>query len=268
MIDISVSNYNYVILNQKNGIEEIQLNRPEKLNALNYPLIMEIVEILEESMKKKEIRVIVIKGAGKSFCSGDDLKSMGPNGVRFKPLKDGSKLPHHRMVRLIRNIQKPVIALLHGYCLGAGFDLALACDFRIAADTLEIGDHRASRAICVMSGASWFLPRIVGFGKAAEIIFTGKHLNVKEAYDIGLITEYFPEKEFKKKSKEFIKKIAKMPTKCIGYNKAMLNYSLRNDLFPSLNHEFKLYCKNIATKDFGEGMRSFQEKREPKFSGK
>ncbi|MFO7796694.1 MAG: enoyl-CoA hydratase/isomerase family protein [Promethearchaeia archaeon] len=255
-------------LKQNNGVLNIILNRPEKLNALNYPLIMEIVDVLEKSMKNKEIRVITIKGAGKCFCTGDDLKKMGPNGVQFAPLDDGSQLPHQRMVRLIRKIQKPVIALLHGYCLGAGFDLALACDFRIAANNLEIGDHRASRAICVMSGGTWFLQRIVGFGRATEIILTGKHLNAKEAYEIGLITQYFSENEFEKESEKFIQKIAQMPTKCLGYNKTMLNYSLRNDLFPSLKNEFRLYCKNIATKDFGEGMKSFQENREPKFIGK
>ncbi|MGM0468990.1 MAG: enoyl-CoA hydratase/isomerase family protein [Promethearchaeati archaeon] len=260
--------YESINLKQNNGVLNIILNRPEKLNALNYPLIMEIVDVLEKSMKNKEIRVITIKGAGKCFCTGDDLKKMGPNGVQFAPLDDGSQLPHQRMVRLIRKIQKPVIALLHGYCLGAGFDLALACDFRIAANNLEIGDHRASRAICVMSGGTWFLQRIVGFGRATEIILTGKHLNAKEAYEIGLITQYFSENEFEKESEKFIQKIAQMPTKCLGYNKTMLNYSLRNDLFPSLKNEFRLYCKNIATKDFGEGMKSFQENREPKFIGK
>lgn len=268
MICIQNNNYKYISIGFDNGIKNILLNRPKRLNALNYPLIMEIINVLEDSIKDKKIRVIVIKGAGRCFCSGDDLKRMGPDGVKFKPLEDGSQLPHQRMVRLIRKIQKPVVALLHGYCLGAGFDLALACDFRIASDNLEIGDHRASRAICVMSGGSWFLPKIVGFAKATELILTGKHLSAEEAYNIGLITKYYPESRLEEKSMEFIEKISKMPTKCLGYNKAMLNYSLRNDLFPSLKHEFKLYCKNIATRDFGEGMKSFKEKRDPKFIGR
>ncbi|TXT67656.1 MAG: 3-hydroxypropionyl-coenzyme A dehydratase [Promethearchaeota archaeon] len=229
---------------------------------------MEIVGVLEDSMRNKNIRVITIEGKGNHFCSGDDLKSMGPDGVRFKPLEDGSQLPHQRMNRLIRQIQKPVIALLKGYCLGAGFDLALACDFRIASDTLEIGDHRASRAICAMSGASWLLPRIVGYGRATELLLTGKHLTAKEAYEIGLITKYYPQKRFPENSDEFVKTIAHMPTKCLGYNKTMLNFSIRNEFFPSLKNEFKLYCKNIASKDFAEGMKSFNEKREPKFIGR
>jgi enoyl-CoA hydratase/carnithine racemase len=265
---ISINDYKYILVSSRGGIIRIKLNRPERLNALNYPLIMEIVEILEKSMKNRKIRVITVQGAGNNFCSGDDLQSMGPEGVKFKPLDDGSQLPHQRMVRLIRKIRKPVIALLEGYCLGAGFDLALACDFRIAADNLEIGDHRASRAICVMSGGSWLLPRIIGFGRATELVLTGRHLDAKKAYEIGLITQYFPENEFGTKSTEFIQDIATMATKCLGYNKAMLNYSLRNDFFPSLQNEFKLYCKNIASKDFGEGMKSFQEKRDPKFIGR
>jgi 2-(1,2-epoxy-1,2-dihydrophenyl)acetyl-CoA isomerase len=229
---------------------------------------MEIVNVLEMIQHHKHIRVVVIEGNGKSFCSGDDMVSMGPNGVKFEPLEDGSKLPHHKVVRLIREIKKPVIALLHGYCLGAGFDLALACDFRLAANNLKIGDFRVSRAICIMSGASWFLPRLVGFTRATDILLTGRLLEAKEAFEIGLINKIYSLSEFKVKSQQYIKRISEMPTKAIGYNKTMLNYSLYNELFPSLHHEFKLYCKNIRTYDFGEGMRSFIKKRDPKFKGR
>ena len=229
---------------------------------------MEIVDVLENIEKEKSIRVIVIEGSGKSFCSGDDMVSMGPEGVKFEPLEDGSRMPHHKVVCLIREIQKPVVALIHGYCLGAGFDIALACDFRLAADDLKIGDHRTTRAHCVLSGASWFLPRIVGFGRATEIILMGRHLDAREALKIGLVNQVYPNKVFKQKSLEFIKKISNLPTKCLGYNKSMLNFSQFNELFPSLQNEFKLYCKNIRTYDFGEGMKSFIKKREPKFKGR
>ncbi|MFX1552420.1 MAG: enoyl-CoA hydratase/isomerase family protein [Promethearchaeota archaeon] len=246
----------------------ITLNRPDKLNALQYPLLLEIIDILEAIKKDKTIRVIVIEGKGKCFSSGDDMKSLGHEGPRFKPLEDGSRMPHHKVVRLIREIQKPVIALLHGYCLGAGFDIALSCDFRLAADNLEIGDHRITRAQCILSGASWFLPRIIGFARATDIILTGRHLDAKEALEIGLVNKVFPLEEFKQKSLEFIRKITDLPTKCFGYNKAMLNFSQYNELFPSLQNEFRLYLKNIRTYDFGEGMKSFMKKREPKFKGR
>ena len=229
---------------------------------------MEIIEVLEAIKKDKTIRVILLEGAGDNFSSGDDMKSLGPKGPQFKPLEDGSRMPHHKVVRLIREIQKPVIALLHGYCLGAGFDIALSCDFRLAADNLKIGDHRTTRAHCVLSGASWFLPRIIGFARATDIILTGRHLDAKEALEIGLVNQVFPLGEFKQKSLEFIRKIADLPTKCLGYNKAMLNFSQYNQLFPSLQNEFRLYCKNIRTYDFGEGMKSFMKKREPKFKGR
>jgi len=229
---------------------------------------MEIIDVLISLKKKKSIRVLVIEGSGGNFSSGDDMKSMGPEGVRFKPLSDGSRMPHHKMVRLIREIQKPVVALLSGYCLGAGFELALSCDLRLAADDLKIGDYRSTQAQCVMSGASWFLPRIIGFGRATEIILTGRLLEPKEALEVGLISKVFPFSEFEEKSKEYLQKVAEMPTRCLGYDKTMLNYSQINELFPSLQQEFKLYCKNIATKDFGEGMYSFQKKRKPKYTGR
>ena len=261
-------NFDYIFFKIENNIGTITLNRPKRLNALNYPLLLEIIAVLETNFKNKLIRAFVIEGNSQSFSSGDDLKSMGPDGVKFKPLEDGSKLPHHRLIKLIREVQKPVIALLQGYCLGAGFELALSCDFRIAADNLKIGDQRIKRAHCVMSGASWLLPRLIGFARATEIILTGRLLDAFEAEKIGLITKVHPLSEFKIKSKEFIESITKLPTKCLGYNKKMLNYSQYNELTPSLNHEFKLYCKNIASYDFGEGMKSFKEKREPKFKGK
>ncbi len=262
------TNFKYILYEFKDGIGKITINRPDKFNALQYPLLMEIVEVFKSIMKKKLLRAVILEGAGENFSSGDDMKSMGPEGVKFTPLEDGSRMPHHKVVRLIREIQKPVIALLKGYCLGAGFDIALACDFRLAADNLKIGDHRTNRAHCILSGASWFLPRIVGFGRATEIILTGRHLDAKEALDIGLITKVYPIDEFKEKSFEFVRKIVQMPTKCLGYNKAMLNFSQFNELFPSLQNEFRLYCKNIRTYDFGEGMNSFIKKREPKFKGR
>ncbi|MFX0010505.1 MAG: enoyl-CoA hydratase/isomerase family protein [Candidatus Hermodarchaeota archaeon] len=257
-----------IFFSVENSIARIALNRPKRLNALNYPLLIEIINVLESNSKNKLIRAFVLEGNSQSFSSGDDLKSMGPEGVKFKPLEDGSKLPHHKVIRLIREIQKPFIALLQGYCLGAGFELALACDFRLAADNLRIGDQRINRAHCVMSGASWLLPRLIGFARATDIILTGRSLDANEALSIGLVNKVYPTSEFKTKSEEFIQSIANLPTKCLGYNKNMLNFSQNNELFPSLTHEFKLYCKNIATYDFGEGMNSFQQKREPKFRGK
>ncbi|MFX1298076.1 MAG: enoyl-CoA hydratase/isomerase family protein [Promethearchaeota archaeon] len=265
---MSEKKYEYIIYKLENGIGTITLNRPEQLNALKYPLIMEIVDILESSMKKKAIRVLVIEGNGRAFCAGDDLKSMGDEGFKFEPLEDGSRIPHQRMIKLIRKIPKPVIALVHGFCLGAGFELALACDFRLAADNLRIGDHRASRAICMMSGASWLLPRIVGFGRATEIIMTGRHLDAKEALEIGLVTKVYPFAEFKERSRTFIQKIAELPTRCLGFNKTMLNFSQVNELFPSLQHELDLYMRNMATYDHFEGIKSFLEKRDPIFKGK
>jgi 2-(1,2-epoxy-1,2-dihydrophenyl)acetyl-CoA isomerase len=250
------------------GIGAITINRPDKLNALNYPLIMEIVDVLENGGKNENIRVITIEGSGNCFSSGDDLKNMGPDGFKFNPLEDGSQLPHQRMLNMIRNVPKPVIALLHGYCLGAGFELALACDIRLASDNLEIGDHRSNRAICVLCGASYFLPRLVGFGRATEIIFSGRHLEAKEALEIGLVNYIYPANEFKKKAGEYVQNMANLPTTCLGYDKNMLNFSEYNQLIPSLQHELKLFTKNMRTQDSREGMKSFLERRKPTYIGK
>lgn len=246
----------------------IILNRPKRLNALRFHTVIEIIDVFESFAKDKTIRLVVLKGYGRDFCSGDDIKKIGPEGDGFPPLDEKFKLPHHKLIYLIREIQKPVVAMLHGYCLGAGFELALACDFRLAADNLEMGDHRTSRAICMLHGASWFLPRLIGLARATDIIFTGRDLDAKEALDIGLINKVYPLEEFDKRSTEFINKLARMPTKCLGYNKTMLNFSLENDLVNSLQNEFYLYNENMKTHDFREGNRSFLEKRDPVFKGR
>ncbi len=243
------------------------MNRPDRLNAFNYPLLGEFNKALEICRNEESLRVLVIKGNGRSFCSGDDLKGMGSDQFPFKEDNNGDRLPNQTMIRLIRELPIPVIALLHGYCLGAGFELALACDFRIASENLEIGDHRVTRSIGVLCGASWFLPRIVGFARATEIILTGRHLNAKEAYNIGLVTRFFPADIFEEKSNAFISEIAHLPTKCLGYNKQMLNFSQVNDLFPSIQNELDLFIKNRVTNDSREGLKSFLEKRDPKYTG-
>ncbi|MHA2038066.1 MAG: enoyl-CoA hydratase/isomerase family protein [Promethearchaeota archaeon] len=267
-MSISEKKYKDIIYTVDEGISSITLNRPNKLNALRYLTIMEILDAFELIKRDKTIRVIVINGAGRSFCSGDDFEIMGTKRTEFPPLDPNFKMPHHKLVYLIREIQKPVIALLHGYCLGAGLELALACDFRLSADNLEIGDHRTTRAICMLHGASWFLPRLIGFSRATEIILTGRHLDAKEAMEIGLVHRVYPARAFNQCSKEFIQEIAQMPTRCLGYNKAMLNYSIRNDLISSLQNEFLLFNTNMKSYDFREGNRSYLEKRKPQYKGR
>jgi 2-(1,2-epoxy-1,2-dihydrophenyl)acetyl-CoA isomerase len=120
----------------------------------------------------------------------------------------------------------------------------------------------------MLHGASWFLPRLIGFARATEIVLTGRHLDAKEALEIGLVSQVYSATDFDEKSQEFIQKIANMPTKCLGYNKAMFNFSFVNDLTSSLQNEAYLFTENMKTYDSREGSRSFLQKREPKFKGK
>ncbi len=262
--------YSYILFNVENGVGTITLNRPEQLNALKFKMLMEIDDAITSSMERNDIRVLVIKGNGRSFCAGDDLKGMeeGDEQFQYEDAGDGLIIPQHSVIKHIRDIKKPVIALLHGHCLGAGYEVALACDIRLAADNLKIGDHRTTRAICAISGASWLLPRIVGFGRATEIIMTGRHLGAAEALNIGLVNYIYPFSEFQEKAQEFILKMSELPTACLGNNKAMLNFSQDNELVPSLQNELHLYVENMVTHDHSEGINSFIEKRVPKFQGK
>jgi 2-(1,2-epoxy-1,2-dihydrophenyl)acetyl-CoA isomerase len=120
----------------------------------------------------------------------------------------------------------------------------------------------------MMSGASWFLPRLIGFGKATDLIMTGRHLDAKEALEIGLINKIYPATDFEVQAMKYVQNLASLPTRTIGYNKTRLNYSLVNDLAPSMQNEFNLTVRNMGTRDYSEGITSFREKRKAIFKGK
>jgi 2-(1,2-epoxy-1,2-dihydrophenyl)acetyl-CoA isomerase len=246
------------------GVLAITLNRPGQLNALNFPLLRELLALMREVAPRDEVRVVTLAGAGsRAFSSGDDLKGMLP-----EPGLDSAPTAHHPLAMLMRELPKPVVALLHGYVLGAGFELALACDLRLAADDLEMGAHRATRAIAPIAGATWFLPRVVGYTRALELLFTGRHLDASEAHAWGLVNYVWPLADFEAQASAYVEMLARLPTRALGAFKLSAEFGTSHSLRDSLAYEIGLAGQNRNTEDSLEGLNSFLEKRDPEFTGR
>ena len=245
------------------GVLSITMSRPERLNALNYRMLREVSQLIEHAGDTPEIHVVTLRGDGtRAFCSGDDLKGMEP-----RPGIDSSATVHHQLITAIRELPKPVIALVCGWALGHGFELACACDLRLCADNIEVGDHRVTRAIGMNGGSTWFLPRIVGRGRALEVVMTGRHLNAREALEWGWANRVWPLDEFDERADEYVTMLTQLPTVTVGVFKAAVEYSEAHSLRDSLANELVLSERNRQTDDAQEGRRSFLEKRTPIFTG-
>ena len=245
------------------GVLSITLNRPERLNALNYRLLREVSQLIEHARLTQEIRVVTLRGQGtRAFCSGDDLRGMEP-----EPGVDSSRTVHHQLLTAMRELPKPVVALICGFALGHGFELACACDLRLGADNIEVGDHRVTRAIVANGGSTWFAPRIVGQGRALELLLTGRHLDAPEALEWGWLNRVWPLDEFDQRADEYVEMLAQLPTVAVGVFKSALEYSMAHGFRDSLAHELEVRERNQGTYDAQEGRRSFLEKRTPDFKG-
>jgi 2-(1,2-epoxy-1,2-dihydrophenyl)acetyl-CoA isomerase len=246
------------------GVLAITLHRPERLNALNYRMLREIQQLIDHARETQAIRVVTLRGQGtQAFCSGDDLKGMEP-----EPGIDSSPTVHHPLLLSIRSLPKPVIALVYGWALGHGFELASACDLRLAADNIEVGDHRVTRAIELNGGASWFLPRLVGRGRALELLMTGRHLKAREAIEWGWANYVWPMAEFEERAAAYVEMLARLPTVTVGIYKDAVNYAEEHGLRDALAYELEIRPRSRNTEDSVEGRRSFHEKRTPVYKGR
>lgn len=261
--------YSVVLYVKEDGIATITFNRPEVLNAFNLQLVEEAVDALRDASEDPNVRVVVIRGAGRAFSAGDDLKELQPPeelSLRTGPeydeyLRRGS----HRLVREIRYIKKPVIASIHGICYGAGFIVALACDFRIASE-----DARFSTPF-ILRGLAWgayILQLAVGFIKATELLLTGRVIDAKEAEQMGLINRVVQGEMLEAVTREFAERFVDAPTATIGMIKTALNMSLGATLERGLENDFYTCLCTLFSEDTREGIRSFLERRKPLFKGR
>lgn len=266
--------YQTILLDKAEGIATLTLNRPERLNALNDQMAEELVDVLHVIDKDDEIRVLVITGAGRAFCSGADVRD------RFMRLIEEAKKGEGRVERLgvgrfaeeacmaLQKLRPPVIASINGPAVGFGCTLALACDMRIASDEARLGLVFVRVGLTPEFGSTYFLPRLVGIAKACELVFTGKIIDATEAKEIGLVNQVVPAAQLKATTDELAKSIAEGPPLAIQLAKGGLHQGLSNDLSTQLQYETFAISTCRQTQDHEEGARAFLEKRKPVFQGK
>ncbi|MBB5150118.1 MULTISPECIES: enoyl-CoA hydratase [Ureibacillus] len=248
------------------GIGLITLNRPEAANAMSIQLLTDLNECLDEVAKNREIRVVLITGSGdKAFCAGADLKerkNMNEQQVRETVRLIGST------VNRVEALPQPVIAVLNGVAFGGGLELALACDLRIASSEAKMGLTEVSLGIIPGAGGTQRLPRLIGLGKAKELIYTARRITASEALEINLINEVVEKEDLLKRATELAREIAKNAPLSLIQAKIAINKGIEVDLTTGLKIEELAYNELLYTEDRMEGLVAFQEKRQPQYVGR
>ncbi|MBW7844091.1 MAG: enoyl-CoA hydratase/isomerase family protein [Bacteroidia bacterium] len=257
--------YETVLFEQNNGIATLTLNRPDVFNAFNDQLSFDVMAVLKHIQKENTARVLVITGAGKAFCSGQDLKAI--SGSKNRSLSDSLYNRYNPMIKAIRELPIPVLCRLNGVAAGAGCSLALACDMIIASENAALIEVFVNVGLVLDSGSSYFLPRLVGSARAFELSTMGSKLTAQQAFEWGIINRVVALDKLDDELNKFTEYYAKAPTKAIGMMKKMLNKSSHSSLDEMLQYE--AYCQEIAgrSNDYKEGVAAFNEKRKPEFKG-
>ncbi|MEH7512107.1 enoyl-CoA hydratase [Gottfriedia acidiceleris] len=255
----------HLLVEVKERILTLTLNRPESLNSFSYEMLNGMTEALNQANLNPEIKAIVLKGAGRSFSAGGDVKTMGnvtPNAV----------YEHigilNTVIKTIREIEKPVIASVHGFAAGAGFNLALACDLIIAADDSKFALSFSQVGLISDGGGSYFLPRLIGPYLAKQFFFTAEPVFAERLYQLGMINTLVPPENLAEETVKFANKIAAGPGKANGMMKKLINQSFTSSLDEMLELERITQPLMVATEDHQEGVAAFKEKRKAIFTGK
>lgn len=257
--------YETILYEIQNGIATLTLNRAEVFNAFNEQQSFEVLDALKKTEKDKSVRVLVITGAGKAFCSGQDLKSIA--GSQNRSLSESLYKRYNPMIRSLRNLPVPVICKLNGVAAGAGCSLALASDFIVASEQATLIEVFINVGLVLDSGSSYFLPRLIGSNRAFELSTMGNKVSAQKALEWGMVNRVVKHEELDIETQKIAEYYALAPTKAIALMKKMLNKSFHSDLETMLQYE--AYCQEIAgrSNDYREGVTAFNEKRKPVFTG-
>lgn len=262
--------YPNIIYGKENAIATITLNRAEKGNAYTQEMIDEMVAAIEDAKKDDGVRVLVITGAGRSFCAGYDFESFIPTRKGKDPLRwvIVEREGFHKVLRSLKGLDKPIIASINGGAVAAGLVLALACDIRIASDRARLGDPSLNFGFASDEGLTYFLPRIAGVAKAVELILLGEMVDANEAQRIGLVNKVVPHEELEKVTIELATKLAGGPPVAQRLTKRAIYSHAEGDLESSLENICLAAQIANETEDAFEGVNAFREKRPPTFKGR
>tara|TARA_B100001564_G_scaffold27122_1_gene20114 strand:- start:126 stop:905 length:780 start_codon:yes stop_codon:yes gene_type:complete len=257
---------NSIITDDNGAIRTITLNRPKAFNSFDREMGAAFQTALDEAGKDDSVRCIVIKGEGRAFCAGQDLKEVtAPDAPNFKTIVEET---YNQSIRRICSIKTPIIAAVNGVAAGAGANIALACDLTIATESASFIQAFSKIGLIPDSGGTWWLPRLVGMQRAKAMAFFGNKVSAREAEDMGLIYKSVSDDEFNSVVENTASKLSVMPTLALGLTKAAFHEGMDCDLNEQLARELEYQFIAAESEDYTEGVASFLEKRAPEFKGK
>jgi 2-(1,2-epoxy-1,2-dihydrophenyl)acetyl-CoA isomerase len=252
-----------VLTSRDGAVLTITFNRPEVYNAFNRELHAALHDALEEA-GDAAVRCVVVTGAGKGFCAGQDLNEFGAVSASIGKALETT---YHPNVRLVRSLAKPVIAAVNGPAAGAGLSFACACDLRVAAESATFVPGFVGIGLVPDAGGTWFVHRLLGFARAFEWMGSNRRLSASEGLEWGLVSEVIPDERFATRVAELAAEWASRPTQALGRTKRLFEHAFTADLEQQLALEARLQQESVATADFAEGVDAFLEKRTPRFTG-
>jgi len=262
-----VAEYQTILYQVDQGVAAITLNRPERLNAFIDQMLLEITQALKSADKDETVRAILIGGAGRGFCAGQDLDSL-PETLGGHQLYD-HLMDHYRpVIKLLQTIEKPILAAINGPAAGAGASLALACDLKIMAKTAYLLQAFNNIGLIPDAGSTWFLVRQVGYSRAFELAVEAERIPAERCLELGLVNRVVEPDALLPEARAWAEKLAQRPTYAVGLTKRAMNRALTSTLMEAIEYEAHLQQLAAQSEDFAEGTKAFKEKRPAVFKGK
>lgn len=248
----------------ENGVAWIRLNRPDRMNAVNGELRRALVDAVKRADRDETAKVLVVTGSGRAFCAGADVREFGDREGGVADIRG----EYEFVLGRLHAMPKPTIAAMNGVAAGIGASLALVCDIRYAAPEASFVEAFVKIGLTVDGGATWLLPRLIGTGRALEMMYTGDPLGAEEAAGLGLVNRVVPAEELETVVRALAERLAAGPTLALGAIKRSVNHAMHATLEETMEFEFHLQAVQMRHEDFREGVSAFLEKRQPRFQGR
>lgn len=263
--------YETLLTEQEGAVLTITLNRPDKLNAATDELLTELIDAFKQAGRDEGVRAIILTGAGRGFCAGQDLASVQarvPDERGSLGYGDHLRHTYNQLIKRMRTIEKPIVVAVNGVAAGAGMSLVMASDLRLAAESASFLQAFVKIGLVPDSGSTWFLPRLIGQARAMEMMLTGRRISAEQAEAWGLINRVVPDDQLMAEAHALAQEMAALPTKSIGYIKRGVNFATTTSLEEALDFEADMQELAGRTEDHKEGVAAFLEKRPPEYKGR
>ncbi|MDP2952546.1 MAG: enoyl-CoA hydratase [Chloroflexota bacterium] len=263
--------YKDILFQREGAVAILTLNRPEKLNALSPDMRAGVRSVVDELRADAAVRVLILTGAGRGFCSGADVGAMPGSQAQADPEEVIRRMLSHAypfLPRVLRSLDKPIIGAINGAAVGAGFSLAMGCDIRIASENARFSAVFVRRGLVPDTGLTYFLTRAVGTARACELMFNGDFIDAREAERLGIVNKVVPQEALMAHCRDLAQKLAQQPPMTLGLIKHLIYRGMTSTLDDALEAEIdaQQYC--LRSEDHKEAIKAFQEKREPSFKGR